>query len=277
MRARRPVVAGSFYAGNAADLRRQLEWCYVHELGPGAVPLVEEHGPREIVVAIAPHAGYLASGPVAAYVYRELALDGVFDTAIIVGPNHTGYGPPVSLWVERPWETPLGEVEIDKVLAQGLLGGVIEADETAHMHEHSIEVQLPWLQHLYQGVKIVPIAMLAQGLETAREVGRAISRCPGNVVVIASTDFTHYEPHRVAMAKDNSVIEAIVDLSEEEMYARLGSLGCTMCGYGPAASAIVAARAAGANRVSLLKYGTSGETTGDFSQVVGYGSIVMRR
>ena len=271
------MVAGSFYAGNPEELRRQIEWCYEHQLGPGAVPQVDQQGPREIVAVIAPHAGYQASGPVAAYVYRELAVDGVFDTAIIVGPNHTGYGPPVSLWVEEPWETPLGEVEIDKVLAQGLLGGTIEADETAHIYEHSIEVQLPWLQHLYQGVKIVPIAMLDQGLETARELGKAISRCPGNVVIIASTDFTHYEPHAVAIAKDNSVIEAIVDLDEEEMYARLGSLRCTMCGYGPAASAIVAAREAGAKRTGLLKYGTSGETTGDFSLVVGYGSIVMRR
>ena len=277
MKARKPAVSGMFYAGTARELKEQIEWCYKHELGPGAVPRVNSRGLREIVAIVVPHAGYYYSGPVAAHAYNELADDGVPDTAVILGPNHTGYGHPVSVWVGAVWNTPFGEVEINEALARRLLGGVIEADETAHMHEHSIEVQLPWLQHLYESVRIVPIAMLAQDIETARAVGKAISRSGDNLIIMASSDFTHYEPHNIAMERDGSVIEAIVNLDEEELYERCQRLNCTMCGYGPVASVIVAAKEMGAKRASLLKYATSGDTSGDFSQVVGYGSIVIKR
>ncbi len=274
---RKPAVSGMFYAGTARELKGQIEWCYKHKLGPGTIPKVNDKGPREIVAIVVPHAGYYYSGPVAAHAYKELADDGVFDTAVILGPNHTGYGYPVSLWAGAVWNTPLGEVEINEQLAQRLLGKVIKADETAHIHEHSIEVQLPWLQHLYKRVKIVPIAMLAQDLETARTVGKAISQAGDNLIIIASSDFTHYEPHSVAEEKDGSVIEAIVGLDEEELYKRCELLNCTMCGYGPVASAIVAAKEMKAKRANLLKYATSGDTSGDFSRVVGYGSIVIRQ
>jgi len=277
MKARRPAVSGMFYAGTSGELKQQMEWCYKHELGPGVVPMANDNGPREIVALVVPHAGYVYSGPVAAHAYKELANDGVFDTAVILGPNHTGYGSPVSLWADEDWETPLGKVRVDRELAHDLLAGVIEVDETAHIYEHSIEVQLPWLQYLYGEVKIVPIAMMAQDLETAREVGKAISGCGNNIIIIASTDFTHYEPHPVATEKDHSMIAAIVSLDEEELYRQREFLNCTMCGYGPVASAIVAAKAMGAERASLLKYATSGDITGDFSRVVGYGSIVIRR
>ena len=277
MKIRKPAVSGMFYAGTAAELEEQIQWCYKHELGPGTIPRVNSKGPREIVAIVAPHAGYYYSGPVAAHAYKALAEDGIFGTAVILGPNHTGYGYPVSLWTGGSWNTPLGAVEIDEELSQRLLGKVIKADETAHIHEHSIEVQLPWLQHLYKKVKIVPIAMLAQDLETARMVGKAISQAGDNLVIIASSDFTHYEPHSVAMEKDKSVMEAIVNLDEEELYERCESLNCTMCGYGPVASAIVAAKEMKAKTASLLKYATSGDTSGDFSRVVGYGSIVIKR
>ncbi|HUS04211.1 MAG TPA: MEMO1 family protein [Dehalococcoidia bacterium] len=277
MKVRKPIVAGTFYAGTPEGLKEQIEWCYKHKLGPGGVPQVNDEGPREVVALVVPHAGYIYSGPVAAHAYRELAADGVFDTAVILGPNHTGYGSPVSLWPEGVWKTPLGELEIDDNLAHSLLGGMIEADETAHIYEHSVEVQLPWLQYLYGKGKIVPIAMLAQDIETARQVGKAISRCGDNIIIIASTDFTHYEPHSVAAEKDKSMIEAIINLDEAELYRRRESLNCTMCGYGPVASAIVAAKEMGAKKASLLKYATSGDMTGDFSRVVGYGSIVIKR
>ena len=277
MKIRKPAVAGMFYAGTAIELKEQIEWCYKHELGPGIIPRVNDKGPREIVAIVAPHAGYYYSGPVAAHAYKELADDGIFDTAVILGPNHTGYGYPVSLWAGTAWNTPLGEVEINEQLAQRLLGKVIKADETAHIHEHSIEVQLPWLQHLYKRVKIVPIAMLAQDLETARTVGKAIAQAGDNLIIIASSDFTHYEPHSIAEEKDGAVIEAIVSLDEEELYKRCELLDCTMCGYGPVASAIVAAKEMKAKRANLLKYATSGDTSGDFSRVVGYGSIAIKR
>jgi AmmeMemoRadiSam system protein B len=277
MKIREPAVSGMFYAGTAKELEEQIEWCYKHELGPGVIPRVNSKGPREIVAIVTPHAGYYYSGPVAAHAYKELADDGILNTAVILGPNHTGYGYPVSLWAGTSWNTPLGEVEIHKELAQKLLGKVIKADETAHIHEHSIEVQLPWLQYLYKNIKIVPITMLAQDIETARTVGKAISQAGDNLIIIASSDFTHYEPHSVATEKDSSVIEAIVALDEEELYKRCGSLNCTMCGYGPVASAIIAAKEMKAKKASLLKYATSGDTSGDFSQVVGYSSIVIKR
>ena len=277
MNIRKPAVSGMFYAGTARELEEQIEWCYQHELGPGAIPRVNSKGPREIVAIVAPHAGYYYSGPVAAHAYKALADDGIFDTAVILGPNHTGYGYPVSLWVGASWHTPFGEVEINRELGQKLLGKIIKADETAHIHEHSIEVQVPWLQYLYKKIKIVPITMLAQDLETARAVGKAISQAGDNLIIIASSDFTHYEPRSVAMEKDGSVIDAIVALDEEELYERCKRLNCTMCGYGPVASAIVAAKEMKASRASLLKYATSGDTSGDFSQVVGYGSIVIKR
>jgi AmmeMemoRadiSam system protein B len=277
MKIRQPSVSGMFYAGNAKELEQQIEWCYKHELGPGAIPQVNNKGPREVIAIIAPHAGYYYSGPVAAHAYKALADDGIFDTAVILGPSHTGYGHPVSLWAGAAWSTPLGEIEIDKELAQRLLGEVIRADEDAHIYEHSIEVQVPWLQYLYKKVKIVPITMLAQDMETARAVGKAISQAGNNLIIIASTDFTHYEPHSVAMEKDGSVIEAIVALDEQELYKRCEILNCTMCGYGPVASAIVAAKEMKAQSSSLLKYATSGDTSGDFARVVGYGSIVIKR
>ncbi len=279
MHLRKPAVAGMFYAGSPRELREQIEWCCKSELGPGAMPQVNSQGSREIVAVVVPHAGYYYSGPVAAHAYKELAKDGIFDAAIILGPNHTGYGSLVSLWPSGAWETPLGRVEIDEGLTSRLLkegAGTIEADERAHMHEHSIEVQLPWLQHIYGELKIVPIAMLAQDIETAKAIGGAISKIGGNIVIIASSDFSHYEPGPVAVDKDTSVIEAIINLDEEELYRRRESLDSTMCGFGPIASAIVAAKEMKAKGATLLKYATSGDTTGDFSRVVGYGSIVMK-
>lgn len=277
MEARKPAVSGTFYAGTPRKLEDEIEWCYKHELGPGAVPQVNSEGPRKIIALIVPHAGYIYSGPVASHAYKELADDGIFHTAVILGPNHTGYGAAVSLWTGNSWETPLGKVRIDKELAQNLSGGIIEADETAHIYEHSIEVQLPWLQHLYKDIKIVPITMLAQDIETARAVGKAISQVSNNIIIIASSDFTHYEPHSLAVDKDRSMIEAIVNLDEEQLYKQREILNSTMCGYGPVASVIVAAKEMNAKRAILLKYATSGDTSGDFSRVVGYGSIVIKR
>lgn len=277
MTTRRPAVSGMFYAGTAEQLREQIEWCYKHELGPGTPPRVTSNGPRRVLGIIVPHAGYYYSGPIAAHAYRELALDGAPNTAIIVGPNHTGYGPPASVWVRSAWNTPLGDVAINEALARSLLGGVIQADQTAHIHEHSIEVQLPWLQQLYPELTIVPVAMLAQDMKTARALGEAISQSDDDLIVIASSDFTHYEPQTAAIEKDSSIIDAIVNLDEDELYERCERLGCTMCGCGPVAAAIVAAKRMEGQDVRLLKYATSGDATGDFSRVVGYGSIVIRR
>jgi len=278
MKVRKPAVSDIFYSGTARGLSEQIEWCYKHRLGPGAVPRINVKGRREIVALVVPHAGYVYSGPVAAHAYKELADDGIPDTVVIVGPNHTRYGAAVSVWAKGVWETPLGKVKINEELAANLLNGIIQADETAHLYEHSIEVQIPWLQHLYkEKVKIVPIAMLSQDIEIAREVGYAISRAADNIVIIASSDFSHYEYQSTATEKDRSMIEAIINLDEGKLYQQREMLNSTMCGFGPVASAIVAAREMKAKEARLLKYATSGDVVGDFSRVVGYASIVIQR
>ncbi len=275
MKIRKPVVAGQFYAGSPDRLKEELAWCYRHDLGPGELPSVNASGPGDLLAVIVPHAGYRYSGPVAAHAYSALARDGVIDTAVIIGPNHSGYGPAVSVWPAGYWETPLGRAEINEEFASNLLGDTIKADETAHLSEHSVEVQLPWLQHLYKGIKIVPIVMKAQDLDTASAVGKAIAAVSGRFIVIASSDFTHYEHCTTATQKDALMIKAITDMDEIELYKQRKLLGCTMCGHGPISAAIIAARERGASSARLLKYATSGETSGDFTSVVGYGSIAI--
>jgi len=275
---RKPAVAGTFYAATRDGVLGQLEWSYQHRLGPGAMPEVDASGPRDIIGLVAPHAGYMASGPVAAHAYYALARDGMVETAVIVGPNHTGYGTAIAVWASGSWTTPLGDARVDEDVARQLVGGIIRADESAHIYEHSIEVQVPWLQQIYgDGVRIVPVAMLAQDADTARELGVALSKLQGNVVLIASTDFTHYEPQECAARKDMDVIEAIQSLDSAEMYRRLGEQACSMCGYGPVAAVVHAAQLRGATRTQLLRYATSGDVMGDYSRVVGYASVALLR
>lgn len=278
MAVRKPAVAGTFYAASRDGVVGQLEWCYQHRLGPGGMPEVAGDGPREIVGLVAPHAGYMASGPVAAHAYAALARDGKVDTAVIVGPNHTGYGTAISVWVSGAWSTPLGNARVDEQNARKLVGGMVRADESAHIYEHSVEVQVPWLQHLYgDDIRIVPVAMLAQDIDTALEFGAILAGLEGNIVLIASTDFTHYEPQESASRKDTDVIEAIAHLDAAEMYRRVGAQQCSMCGYGPVAAVVHASRLRGATKAELLKYATSGDVIGDYSRVVGYAAVALRK
>ena len=177
---RRPIVASQFYEGDAEALKAQITDCFLNPLGPGKLPAILYHQtqPRRIVGLICPHAGYLYSGPVAAHAFYELAQDGKPDTVVLLGPNHTGYGSALSLMREGKWRTPLGDVEIDTKLADEILHetSIVDIDETAHRYEHSLEVQLPFLQFLYgDAFKIVPICFLMQDYESAVEVGRALT------------------------------------------------------------------------------------------------------
>ncbi len=281
MGVRRPWVAGSFYPGDPEGLRRSIEECFRHRLGPGALP-GRGVGHRRIAALISPHAGYIYSGPAAAHGYYQLALDGKPSTFIILGPNHTGLGSPVAMMSEGAWETPLGVVEIDGELAQAIFkaSDIIDIDEIAHLREHSIEVQLPFLQYLYGSeFRFVPICMGLQDLETSRAVGRAIAEASRgrDVVIIASTDFSHYEPQSRAERNDRRVIEAILNLDEEEVQRTVRRYGVSMCGYGPVSAAITAAKELGASSAELLAYHTSGDVTGDYSAVVGYASIKLTR
>jgi len=278
---RSPAVAGQFYPSDPEELRRTIEWCFRHDLGPGDVPEVSS-GPCGIPGGVVPHAGYQFSGPVAAHTYRALAESGTPETVVILGPNHTGLGTAVATMTSGRWRTPLGSVEIDAEFARALVEacGVVDDNLEAHAQEHSIEVQLPFLQYLYgDAFRFVPVCMAMHDLRTAREVGESIAkvaeRLGRNVVVLASTDLTHYEPHDVAQEKDRRVLERIVEMDERGMIEVVERYNVSMCGVGPTAATIVATRLLGARRGELLKYATSGDVTGDRAQVVGYASVVF--
>jgi AmmeMemoRadiSam system protein B len=260
---REPAVAGQFYPRDPVELRHQL------------AEMLARKDEIPVFGAVVPHAGYVYSGPVAALVYACLPAR---TTYILLGPNHHGLGSPVALSRDS-WRTPLGVVPADLELADALTGTIIDHDEQSHIHEHSLEVQIPFLQARFSDFSILPIAMGLQDEETAVEVGeelaRAVRALKRNVTIIASSDFTHYEPQEVARKVDAQLIEAILNMDVHELYSRVYRYDATACGYGPIAATITACRALGATSGKLLGYATSGDVTGDHSQVVGYGAIVF--
>jgi AmmeMemoRadiSam system protein B len=282
LKTRKPAVSGAFYAGTRAELTEQIIGCFTHRFGPGQVPKSVEHGPRKIVGIVSPHAGYQYSGSIAANGYSELAKDGVPQSFVILGPNHTGYGSGVSTLTEGSWETPMGLTPIDDELAKKIKKSVsiMDIDEAAHANEHSIEVQLPFLQFLFKdAAKFVPICMMMQDLQTSRDIARGIveQSKENDIFIIASSDFTHYEPQDVANRKDKLAIDAIVRLDDAALNELGESNKVTMCGYGPITTLIAAAKIIGGVKAELLTHKTSGDITGDKSAVVGYSSIVFRR
>jgi hypothetical protein len=275
-------VAGKFYEHDAEALRAQIKNCFLHKLGPQKLPEVNLHvHPRKIVGLICPHAGYVYSGPVAASAFYELAQDGKPDTVVLMGPNHTGYGSALSMMREGTWKTPLGDIEVDTKLADQIRGetNMIDIDELAHRYEHSIEVQLPFLQYLYgDEFKIVPICFLMQDYESAVEVGRAFEEAldATNTVVIASSDMTHYEPAKRAAEKDNAALKAITELNAKRFYETIEAQNITACGYAPITALVTYASRVCA-KAQLLNYHNSGDVTGDHSSVVGYAAVSFKK
>ena len=280
---RRPTVAGQFYEGDAEALRAQIKNCFLQEIGPKKLPTVNlQIHPRNIVGMICPHAGYMYSGPVAASAFYELASDGKPDTVVLMGPNHTGYGSALSLMREGVWRTPLGDVEIDTEMANEISHETrfIDVDELAHRYEHSIEVQLPFLQFLYgDAFKIVPICFLMQDYDSAVEVGKALVEVlePTNTVVIASSDMTHYESAETAAARDQAALKAVTDMDAKRFYETVETQNITACGYAPITALITYAKGINAKEAKLLSYHNSGDITGDYSSVVGYAAVSFRK
>ena len=278
---RPPAVAGQFYPIDPAKLISMIEWAF-KSTGSPSIPKPNLSGPRKIKGLMVPHAGYMYSGPTAAKAYQTLAEDGAPETFIIIGPNHTGLGGPISLMKKGVWETPLGEVEIDSEIST-LIGErceLAEEDFVSHRFEHSIEVQIPFLQAIYgENFRIVPIIMLAQDLQSSRLLGRAIldavTSSKKDAVIIASSDLTHYEPQIEARRKDSFVLHALESMSEEAVYKRVVELNISMCGYGPVMTMLIGSKLLGGKRVVILDYRTSGDVTGDFSAVVGYASAAV--
>ncbi len=282
MKVRRPTQAGAFYKGDAEELRTQIENCFLQDLGPKKPPKVNTKGPRQVVGLVCPHAGYMFSGAVAANAYYELAQDGKPDTIVILGPNHTGYGSALSLMNEGVWRTPLGDVEIDVEIANQIMKEtrIVDVDDIAHRFEHSIEVQLPFLQYLYGSeFKFIPICYQMQDLSSAVEVGEALVQVlvNKNAVVIASSDMTHYEPQAKAALKDRAALKAIKAMDEKRFYSTIESQNITACGYGPIVTVITATKGLGAKEARLLCYKSSGDVTGDYSSVVGYAAVSFRK
>ena len=282
MKIRRPTQAGAFYEGEAEALKTQIENCFLQEFGPKKRPIVNKNGPREVVGLVCPHAGYMFSGAVAANAYHELAQDGKPDTAVILGPNHTGYGSALAVMNEGVWRTPLGDVEVDGEIANQIVqeARLVDVDDAAHRFEHSIEVQLPFLQYLYGSeFKFVPLCFHMQDLSSAVEVGKALVEvlASKNAVIIASSDMTHYEPQANAAAKDVAALKAVEAMDEKQFYSIIENQNVTACGYGPIATVITAAKGLGAKEAKLLCYKSSGDVTGDYSSVVGYAALSFKK
>jgi len=277
---RKPAVAGSFYAGDSKSLKRQIEKCFLHKIGPGKIPSVNPKRQNNIIGLVSPHAGYMYSGPIAAHGFYEVALDGTPDTIIILGPNHRGFGEDISIMAEGKWETPLGEIEIDADIAEKIIKNskIIKSDEKAHQYEHSIEVQLPFIQYIFdKNTKFVPICMTRQDINTDIEIAKSIcsSVVGKNVLIIASSDFTHYEPQEYAENVDKQAINTILEFNPQKLYDIIYQQRLTMCGPGPITAMLIACKTLGAKKAELLKYATSGDITGMYDQVVGYASLIV--
>ncbi len=271
---REPAVAGQFYAGSRTALLQQIEQAYVSPLGPGVMPEVKETGPRAILGLVSPHAGYPYSGHVAATSFAALAADGRPDSVIVVGFSHRSRLSRGALQTSGAWRTPLGEARIEEDLAADLAARLPEmADSVAMLSgEHSLEVQLPFLQHLYgESLRFVPIMMDDQSLESARRVGTALAEAAAgrDVVIVASTDMSHYVPATTARRQDLHLAEFIRSLDAEGLIREARRLGITMCGTGATGAMLLAARALGASRGEILAYHHSGEVA-PMADVVGY-------
>ena len=270
-----------FYPDNPKELRGLVDESFRNQrFGPGRAP--PSAGGRRIYGMVSPHAGYVYSGAVAANGFYEVSSMG-FQDVIMVGPNHYGIGSWVAAMKEGEWETPLGDVQINADLAKeiGDRSSTLGFDDFAHSRDHCLEVQLPFLQCIKNEFRIVPIVLVSQRSDTAYDLGNAISEtivekgAQDTTLLIASSDFTHYEPNDDAHRKDGELIKAVLALDVNKFYAVLERLDVSACGYGAIATMMVAARNLGATRGELLKYATSGDVTGDNSAVVGYSSIVF--
>jgi len=266
---RQAAVAGYFYQGSYSALMDQVERFLV----PRAKKI-------KALGIVSPHAGLVYSGSVAGAVYSSIELPGTF---ILIGPNHTGLGEPVSLMAKGEWETPLGTVRIDEELAAAILSRsrLVREDTLAHLKEHSLEVQLPFIQYLKKEFTIVPIQMMDTRLETCLALGNAVAEAvreqakKTGVLIVASSDMSHYISAEAAKKKDHKAIQRILDLDAQGLYYTVRDEDITMCGYGPAVAMLTACKALGAKKAELIKYTNSGEVSGDYDQVVGYAGIVV--
>jgi len=294
----RRASAWGFHPFNRKQERREIEQCFLSKHGVGEKPKVSENGARRIIGSVAPHAGLVYSGPIAAHTYYRLANDGRPETFVILGVSHGG-NPGFATMLDAVWRMPMGDINVDSELAKAIVrrSDFVDINPEAHEGEHSIEIQLPFLQYVYDGeFKIVPITVGYGDYEMCKNVGTAIAEAAEelerDIVVLGSTDFTHYgtfygytpvgiRPFEKVLKwiyeTDRSLIDLIISLDAEGLIRKVRENNYTMCGYLPVATMIVAAKKMGASKGELLKYATSYDVQGSTDLVVGYASIVIEK
>ncbi len=265
---RNPAVAGQFYPADSEALTADI-----------AKHLADVSEKVRAIGVVAPHAGFMYSGDTAGAVYSRIEIP---DTVILIGPNHTGQGERVSVMTEGTWSMPMGDLSIDRDLAESICAAspLVRADSRAHLHEHSIETQLPFLQYFRKEFKFVPICMMRASFTECTEVSQAIlsgiKKLERTALIVASSDMTHYETHASASAKDKIAIDQILQRDAKGLYTTVEQKGITMCGVMPATVMLLCANQMGATQAELVKYMTSGEVSGDMDHVVGYAGMIVK-
>jgi len=266
---RSPAVAGQFYPGSEASLVKTLN---------SLVPEIQPAERKQALAVVSPHAGYIYSGGVAGETIGHVKVP---ENVVILGPNHTGHGAPVALMDHGAWDMPMGQVPINKELAAEIAkkSPQIEVDDVAHRFEHSLEVQVPFLQYMQKDLTIAPIVVshvsYAVCVAVANGLAAAIKSYGGPVLMVASTDMTHYESRQSASAKDSRALECIKALDPEGLYNTVVGQRISMCGIMPTTVTLIAALALGAKKAELIRYTDSGETSGDTTHVVGYAGLII--
>jgi MEMO1 family protein len=270
---RPPAVAGTFYEADAQRLRSQLADCYATVNAPAT---------REPAIgAVVPHAGLMYSGHVAAALYAAAAIS---KRVIVLCPNHTGAGRPAAMYRKGQWSMPFGAIPVDEELAGELAAetDLLEEDARAHAREHSLEVQLPFLQKELGSLAFVPICLAAPQFEWCEEIGGAIARVVARhrekadpVSIVASSDLNHYESQQVTLRKDQQAIDRILELDPRGLWAVVETQDISMCGFIPTTAMLIASKQLGASKARLIRHATSGDINKDYSAVVGYASILI--
>jgi len=269
---RQPAVAGQFYPDDRPTLERDLDTYLA----------ADEPAPRyaDAFGCVVPHAGYMYSGHVAGAVYARLSPQPCY---IVIGPNHRGYGEPLALMSTGAWLTPLGQVPLDSALARAVQERcpALVDDVSAHSGEHSLEVQVPFLQRSARNFTMVPIALGTDDFESLETLGHALAEAtrssPHPVFIVASSDMNHYEPDGITRVKDRKAIDRILELDAVGLYETVFRERISMCGFAAAVAMLVAARDLGAGRAELVKYATSADAGGPSNRVVGYAGIIVTR
>jgi MEMO1 family protein len=265
---RHPAVAGRFYPDDPSTLHKDLD-TYLSTQAP----------PTSALGCVAPHAGYMYSGPVAGAVFASLALP---RRLIVLGPNHTGKGRPLAIMSSGQWETPLGQAPIDSPLAEEIKKRcpLLSDDADAHLREHAIEVELPFLQARRPDFTFVPIALGTGQFDALETLGHAIADAvqaqAEKILIVASSDMNHYENDAITRLKDHKAIERILALDPRGLFEVVMREDISMCGFGPTVVMLTAAKRLGATSAELVRYATSGDVSGDREMVVGYAGILVR-